>query len=83
MTCRKCGTPIDHPEGGRPSRWCGPGCKLSGEAEMRRVNQLLKVFETGLAVDRLNGYDTTHREEIVSGLQARYDHLSGCPIPAP
>jgi hypothetical protein len=80
MTCRKCGSEIDHPEGGRPSRWCGPGCALSGEAEMRRVNQLLKVLENGLAVDRLNGLDTARREQIISELQAKYDHLAGVPI---
>jgi hypothetical protein len=57
--CVKCGTALEGPDpearGGRPSRFCSQGCKVSAEAEMRRVNVLLRKFEEGRAVDMLNG----------------------------
>jgi hypothetical protein len=40
---------------------------------MRRLNQLLKTLEEGLAVERLNGIDTSDRETVIADLQRRYD----------
>jgi hypothetical protein len=47
---------------------------------MTRLQKLLDTFEEGLAVDRLNGWDTGKREQVISDLQRRYDHLAGVPI---
>jgi hypothetical protein len=46
---------------------------------MRRINELLKTFETGLPLDRVAHRDTTDREAIIADLQARHDHLAGVP----
>jgi hypothetical protein len=80
-TCVKCGTELDPPgpEGGRPSRFCSEGCKISTEAEMRRINVLLRKLEEGLAVDRINGF-TSERSEVIADLQARYDQLAGVNV---
>lgn len=76
--CPKCGSQlVRSPKGGRPTRWCSEGCKRSGEAEMERLNGLLRTFEMGRAVDRLNGLGTATRDDVIAGLQARYDRLAG------
>lgn len=46
---------------------------------MARLESLLRTFEEGRAVDRLNGRDTTHRDGVITELQARYDSLAGVP----
>lgn len=76
--CPKCGAM--RPAGrGRPSRWCSEGCKRSGEAEMARLQSLLRKGEEGRFVDALNGLPNTNRVKAVADLQARYDHLAGVP----
>ena len=78
--CPKCGSALVRaPTGGRPTRWCCEGCKRSGEDEMARLPSRLRTFKDGRAVDRLNGYPTEGRDEIIADLQKRYDHLAGVP----
>jgi hypothetical protein len=79
--CPKCGAalPVQSSRGGRPTRWCCSGCQKSGEAEMARINGSLKTFEDGLGVERLNGWSTAKREQVIADMQARYDHLAGVP----
>ena len=50
------------------------------EAEMRRLNVLLRKFEEGLAVDKLNGFPSQHREKVIAELQARFEGTAwtGC-----
>jgi hypothetical protein len=76
--CPKCGgkRPASR---GRPSRWCSEGCKRSGEAEMTRLQALLRKFEEGRAIDALNGFTNAKRVQVLTDLQARYDHLAGVP----
>lgn len=76
--CPKCGNKIE-PKRGRPARWCGDGCRRSGEDELTRLQSLLRAFEQGRAVDRLNGHDTKKRDQVIAELQARFDHLCGVP----
>jgi hypothetical protein len=80
-TCPKCGTPVDPPasDGGRPTRWCCEGCKRSGEAEMARLQSLLRRFELGRGVERLSGNTSSARQAVIAQMQARYDHLAGVP----
>jgi hypothetical protein len=82
--CPKCGTELVRPPGGgRPTRWCSEGCKRSGEDEMNRLSSLLKTFEEGRAVDKLNGRDTKRRSAVMKRLQSRFDHLAGVPQKPP
>jgi hypothetical protein len=78
-SCVKCDTELDPPgpEGGRPSRFCCEGCKTSTEAEMRRINVLLRKLEEGVAVSLINGFPVQARADVVADLQARYDRLAG------
>jgi hypothetical protein len=76
--CPKCGTElVKNRQGGRPTRWCCEGCKRSGEGEMTRLQSLLRVFEEGRAVDRLNGHRFESRDDVIRELQDRFDHLAG------
>lgn len=78
--CPKCRSVlVANPKGGRPTRWCCEGCKRSGEAEMSRLESLLRLFEEGRAVDAVNGRSTKQRDEIIADLQVRYDRLAGVP----
>lgn len=79
--CPKCGVQLaSKPQGGRPTRWCCEGCKRSGEAEMTRLNSLLKGFEEGRYVALLNGdHVPPRRVKVLAEMQARYDHLAGVP----
>lgn len=79
--CPKCGTELTRsPKGGRPTRWCSEGCKRSGEAEMARLQSILKTYESGRTWDKLNGYATGTRDAVIAELQDRFDHLAGVPI---
>jgi hypothetical protein len=80
-SCPKCGTAIlRSPNGGRPTRWCCDGCKISGEAEMGRLSALMKKHLEGLYYDKLNRFPgTASREALLAEMQARYDHLAGVP----
>jgi hypothetical protein len=79
--CPKCGTAIaKSPSGGRPTRWCCEGCKRSGEAEMSRLQSLLRKFEQGRGVELLNREEVSpRRQRVIAEMQARYDHLAGVP----
>jgi hypothetical protein len=78
-TCPKCGTELaKSPRGGRPTRWCCAGCKTSGEAEMSRLQSLLRKFEEGRYVHLLNYDDVPpRRQKVIADMQARYDRLAG------
>jgi hypothetical protein len=87
--CRKCGRALDGGSG-RPSRWCSPGCKTSGEAEMRRVSVHIRQLENDLHFHRVHPNPLLNsklvsvphvdpRQELIDELQARYDHLAGVP----
>jgi hypothetical protein len=83
--CVKCGTALEgrpSSRGGRPSRFCSEGCKVSAEAEMRRLNFLLRKFEEGRGVELLNGRLSPQREKVIAGMQARFDRLAGVPVRA-
>jgi hypothetical protein len=78
--CPKCGAdlPKRSPKGGRPTRWCCEGCQRSGEAEMARLQALLRKLEAEL----YNGGPPMRMErvaEAIAGRQSRYDHLAGVP----
>jgi hypothetical protein len=77
--CPKCGTELaKNPSGGRPSRFCCDGCKVSAQAEMARLNFLLKRFEEGRGVELLNRDSVSaRREKVIAEMQARFDHLAG------
>ncbi len=79
--CPKCGAELaKSPRGGRPTRWCGDGCKRSGEAEMSRLQTLLRKFEEGRGVELLTGDSVSPRRmKVIAEMQARYDHLAGVP----
>lgn len=81
--CVKCGTPLEGPtpRGGRPSRFCCDGCKVSAETEMRRLAFLLRQFEEGAYVERLrpSGKVSPERANVIADMQARFDHLAGVP----
>jgi hypothetical protein len=81
--CVYCGSPLDGPgdKGGRPSRFCGEGCKIAAEAEMRRLAFLLKHFEEGAYVDRLRpcGVVRPERQKVIDEMLERFDHLAGVP----
>jgi hypothetical protein len=77
--CPKCGAELaKSPRGGRPTRWCCEGCKRSGEAEMARLQSLLRGFEEGRGVELLNRDEVSPRRvKVIAHMQARYDHLAG------
>lgn len=75
-TCAKCGKPLGQTKG-RPTRWCSTACRLSGEAEIRRLNKVLAQFELGRAADVLNNYDVTQRDVAIAEVTARLDRLYG------
>jgi hypothetical protein len=77
-TCPKCGAKRPASRG-RPTRWCSEGCKRSGEAEMARLQSLLRKGEEGRLVEALNGRTNANRVQALTDLQARYDHLAGVP----
>jgi hypothetical protein len=78
--CPKCSTElIRNPKGGRPTRWCSEGCKRSGEAEMSRLDALLRVFTEGKYVEQINGRRDPLRDEAIADMQSRYDDLAGVP----
>lgn len=79
--CPKCGTELErNPKGGRPTRWCSEGCKRSGEAEMSRLQSLLKAFEEDRAVELLNRDEVSpRRQKVIAEMQTRFDHLAGVP----
>jgi hypothetical protein len=80
-TCPKCSATRD-PGQGRPTRWCSEGCKRSGEAEMTRLQTLLRKAEEGRLVEALNGRTNAHRVQALTVMQARFDHLAGVPSSA-
>lgn len=78
----KCGSALDGPgsAGGRPSRFCGEGCKISAEAEMRRLAYVLRQFEEGRGVELLNHDEVSpRRQKVIGDMKARFDHLAGVP----
>lgn len=76
--CPKCTSPlVRNPSGGRPTRWCCEGCKRSGESEMARLESLLRQLVEGKYVEMLNGRSDPRRDEAITEIQARYDHLAG------
>jgi hypothetical protein len=80
--CVKCGGDLQSPSprGGRPSRFCCDGCKVSAEAEMRRLNTNLRAFEEGRSVQLLNQDEVSpRRQKVIAEMQARFDHLAGVP----
>ena len=78
--CPKCGAKlVKNPKGGRPTRWCSEGCKRSGESEMARLESLLRLFTEGKYVEQLNGHSGPRRDECITEMQARFDHLAGVP----
>lgn len=80
--CVKCGASLKAGKaGGRPSRFCGEGCKISAESEMRRLSFLLRKFEEGAGVERLNGGGkvSPRRQKVIDDMRQRFDHLAGVP----
>jgi hypothetical protein len=78
-SCPKCGAKRDA-SSGRPTRWCSEGCKRSGEAEMSRLQSLLRKFSEGLYANALNpSMPASRHAEVIADMQARFDHLAGVP----
>ena len=88
--CVKCGVELQAPgaRGGRPSRFCSEGCKFSAEAEMRRLNVVLRRLEDKRANEPLGGWARDPEkvqaavakfDEAIAPLQKRFDHLAGVP----
>jgi hypothetical protein len=88
--CVKCGDALRPPgrQGGRPSRFCSEGYKASAEAEMRRLNVLLRKLEAERARRRLSSpyLDPARNAEVIARYdeeiavhQARFDYLAGVP----
>jgi hypothetical protein len=46
---------------------------------MSRLQSLLRKFEEGLFIEKLNGLALPRREKVIAEMQARYDHLAGVP----
>jgi len=79
--CPKCGSAlVRSPKGGRPTRWCGEGCRRSGEDEMSRLSSLLRLFTEGKYVDMINGRHDQFRDDAITDMQRRYDLLAGVPV---
>ena len=89
--CVKCDAELLPPDsrGGRPSRFCSEGCKVSVEAEMRRLNVVLRRLEDARAKEPLrwgNSGDAdrvqaavARYDEAITPLQKRFDRLAGVP----
>jgi hypothetical protein len=79
--CPKCGTDLDPPgpSGGRPRRWCSDGCLRSGEAEMRRINGVLRDLGHKKSWNQINGRGTEQIDAVTAQWQQLYDHLAGVP----
>jgi len=82
--CPKCGTPLEPPgtSGGRPRRWCSPGCQRAGEAQMRRLHRVLVRLELDKALQQRHSNHPATIERIDEQIAERkreYDHLAGCP----
>jgi hypothetical protein len=82
--CPYCGREIPPPgvRGGRPRRWCSAGCQRAGEAQMRRINLVLKRLELDKAWQQRHSRHTATIELIdaqIAEQQARYDRLAGVP----
>jgi hypothetical protein len=83
--CVKCSTVLQGPgsRGGRPSRFCSEGCKVGAEAEIRRLNVVLRKFEEDRAREPLQwregadparvARELARRDEAIADLQARFD----------
>jgi hypothetical protein len=85
--CPSCDRDIQPPDaqGGRPRRWCSPGCQRSGEARMRRIHAVLKRLELDKAHHQRYGPES-HRDaaieridEVIATWQEAYDRLAGVP----
>jgi hypothetical protein len=46
---------------------------------MARLQSLLRKFEEGLFIEKLNGLALPRREKVIAEMQARFDHLAGVP----
>lgn len=79
--CPKCDRPLEPPgsSGGRPRRWCSPGCQRSGEAEMRRINHVLRQLGRKKSWNQLHGHGTTQVDAVMAEWQRAYDRLAGVP----
>jgi hypothetical protein len=86
--CVKCGSTLARsPKGGRPTRFCCDGCRVSAEAEMRRLNVVLRRLEDQRANKPLQWWGAAEKlpaavaaiDEAIAPLQKRYDHLAGVP----
>jgi hypothetical protein len=82
--CPYCGREIPPPgvRGGRPRRWCSAGCQRAGEAQMCRINLVLKRLELDKAWQQRHSRHTATIELIdaqIAEQQARYDRLAGVP----
>ena len=79
--CPKCGTPLEPPgsNGGRPRRWCSPGCQRSGESEMRRIHSVLRDLSRKKSFSQIHGYGTEQIDAVMAEWQRAYDHLAGVP----
>ena len=80
--CPKCGINLVPPgsSGGRPRRWCTPGCQRSGEAEMRRMNHVLRNLERKRSWSQIHqGGGTVRIDEVIAEWQRKYDSLAGVP----
>lgn len=78
--CSYCGAHRNQ-KAGRPSQWCSPACKSAGEAEIRRLGNVLGKLELGRAEDRLNDRPTERRDVALSEVRARLDRLYGVQRP--
>jgi hypothetical protein len=79
--CPKCGIPLEPPgsSGGRPRRWCTPGCQRCGEAEMRRINHVLRHLGRQKSWQQLQCRPTERLDEVIAEWQRAYDQLAGVP----
>jgi hypothetical protein len=85
--CVKCDAELEPPgpRGGRPSRFCCDGCKVSAQAEMSRLQWALRSWEEGDRESRFNNHHTSplykdgheRRAAIIAEMRRRYDHLCG------
>ena len=82
--CPNCLNDIQPPDaqGGRPRRWCSPGCQRSGEEQMRRLHRVLVRLELDKALQQRH---SNHRETIerideqIADRKREYDRLAGVP----
>jgi hypothetical protein len=74
--CVKCGHELPTREG-RPSRFCGDGCKAAVEAEQRRLGFRLRQLETARDKRLSHQMDAAPIEAVIADLQLRLDVLHG------